>query len=36
MKMRNNLNAAADVVVKEICTKVGDRVDEGQSLVVFE
>eukprot|EP00668_Euglena_longa_P014256 GGOE01018235.1.p1 GENE.GGOE01018235.1~~GGOE01018235.1.p1 ORF type:complete len:762 (+),score=229.44 GGOE01018235.1:196-2286(+) len=36
MKMRNNLNVIADATVKEICAKVGDRVDEGQALVLFE
>jgi len=35
MKMRNNLHAAADGTVAEVCAAVGDRVDEGQTLLRF-
>lgn len=36
MKMRNVLYSAAKGVVKELCVPVGESVDDGATLVVFE
>ena len=36
MKMRNVLYAAARGVVKEMCVPVGESVDDGATLVIFE
>lgn len=36
MKMENEMRAAADCVVKEICVKQGDSVESGAILIRFE
>ena len=36
MKMENEMRAAADCVVKEVCVKQGDSVDSGTILIKFE
>jgi acetyl/propionyl-CoA carboxylase alpha subunit len=36
MKMENEMRAAADVVVKEVCVKQGDSVESGVTLIKFE
>lgn len=36
MKMENEMRAAADCVVKEICVKQGDSVESGAVLIRFE
>ena len=36
MKMENEMRAAAEVKIKEICVKQGDSVDSGAVLIKFE
>jgi biotin carboxyl carrier protein len=36
MKMENEMRAASDCVVKEICVKQGDSIDSGTVLIRFE
>jgi biotin carboxyl carrier protein len=36
MKMENEMRAAADVVVKEVCVKQGDSIESGAVLIKFE
>ncbi|MEY4617440.1 MAG: hypothetical protein RJB66_2400 [Pseudomonadota bacterium] len=36
MKMENEMRAAADCVVKEICVKQGDSIESGSVLIRFE
>lgn len=36
MKMENEMRAAADCIVKEVCVKQGDSVDSGSVLIRFE
>ena len=35
MKMENNIKAAGDAVVKEVCIKTGDKVEKNQVLINF-
>lgn len=36
MKMENEMRAATDVIIKEICVKQGDSVESGAILIKFE
>lgn len=36
MKMENEMRAAQDVVIKEVCVKQGDSVESGALLIKFE
>lgn len=36
MKMENEMRAATDVVIKEICAKQGDSIESGAILIKFE
>jgi acetyl/propionyl-CoA carboxylase alpha subunit len=36
MKMENEMRAAADVIIKEVCVKQGDSVESGATLIKFE
>ena len=36
MKMENEMRAAADVKIKQICVKQGDSIEAGAVLIKFE